>query len=64
MEMISAKLLEQQDIARDDGSAVMPALAVVAHMRARTRGVDAQTAQARTKDFFRSSANNWTRVLS
>ena len=64
MEMISAKLLEQQDIARDDGPAAIPAQAVVAHMRARARGVDAQTAQARTKAFFRSSANDWTLVLS
>jgi hypothetical protein len=64
MEMISARLLEQRHGTPDGESDPMPTQDVIAHVRARVRGVDAKTAQERTRAFFRSSANDWALVLS
>ena len=62
MEMLSATLLQPQHIPLA-GEAVVSAEDVVAHFRARARGVDARTAQERTRHFYRSSATAWTLVL-
>jgi hypothetical protein len=62
MEMLSATLLQPQHIPLA-GDAVVSAQDLAAHFRARARGVDARTAQERTKAFYRASATAWTLVL-
>ncbi|HTT13961.1 MAG TPA: hypothetical protein VMG60_24100 [Burkholderiaceae bacterium] len=64
MEMISARLLEPQQSPEQDGLDTVSREEVAFHFSTRAPGVDAKTAAARTKGFYRSSGNAWARVLS
>ena len=63
MEMISARLLEKQQI--DLGNEVGTTREEIAiHFCMSASGVSMKTADQRTKAFYRSSGNAWARALS
>jgi hypothetical protein len=63
MEMISARLLERQQIDLENGLGTASREDVSIHFCIRASGVSTKTADQRTKAFYRSSGNAWARAL-
>ena len=64
MEMISPRLLVEQQSSAHNEIDTVSREEVAMHFATRTSSVDAKIAAARTNGFYRSSGNAWARALS